>query len=129
MQVRATERYFSCGLHGRADVLHIATAPKKIVPFPEGLRCRPLVADALLGLLCEDAFGAHVQVDRWAAMLSAALRSVLVPLLLQPRSGLPTPAPGVGADSVQGQSVSRYWGGNCGNNRPLGGQARLLGLL
>lgn len=31
------QRAVYCGLHGRAGVLHVATATKKIVPSPEGL--------------------------------------------------------------------------------------------
>lgn len=30
-------KYFTCGLCGGADFLHIATAPKNIIPSPKGL--------------------------------------------------------------------------------------------
>lgn len=74
--------YFTCGLCGRADFLHIATAPKNIIPSPEGLCHRQPVAETLLALLAEDAPWSPHMDGWWTAVHSAALRSMRVPLLL-----------------------------------------------
>lgn len=81
-----------------------ATVPKKTV-LARGSVSQVARAEALLGLLIEDTRGAHIRVDGQVAIHSAALRSVLVPLLLPPQSGLPTPVPGGGGDPVQGEST------------------------
>lgn len=92
-QVRATEKYPSLS---RSDFLHAATAPEKIVPLPKGLCRRRPVASALLGLLCEDASGAHLQVDGWVTVLSAALRSAGPSAAATPRQRSSHQRPGKG---------------------------------